>query len=501
MANTVENSETRPTPIAYKEGEIRLKAITDVESINTSGGIISNITHFTATVYVTDESLARLQTLGFSFTEKSNAKDLETRGGYHGHAALTTELQAYADAFPSLTRLISLGDSVEGRELWAILITDNPDIEEDEPEFKWSSTMHGDEPIGTELSLYMIDLLLNNYARDDRITALVDETAIWFLPMMNPDGFESVSRFNANGRDLNRSFPIFPNDFTATFFDGEDLGLDGREPEVSAVMAWTVQNSFVLTANYHSGALVMNYPYDEDGIRPGFDAPTPDDLLFEDISLRYADLNTPMSNSSFFPNGITNGTAWYTLFGGMQDWTYRYTGGMDVTIELSDTKRPAGSTLHSYWRDNEASMLAYMEAVHIGVRGIVSNRKNGDPLWASISVADNAHRVYTDAGVGDYHRLLLPGDYDLTYFAPDYIPYTIEGITVSEGDATRIDVSLSDGDIDEDGLVGATDIQQVINAILDIPTPGAGDPDVNGKGVSATDLQAIVSKALGRTVP
>ena len=503
MANTVDNGEPDHTAIdSFTPVEVALTAITDVDILSAEGIIVSNVRSLTATVYVTSDDRSRLQALGFTFIEtRTTPKDLESRGDYHNHAALTEELNAYADAFPDITRLISIGNTTQGRALWALLITDNPDIEEDEPEFKYSSTIHGDEPVGTEISLYMIDRLLNDYGTDPRITALVDDTAIWFLPLMNPDGFEAISRVNARGRDLNRSFPAFPSDFTDTFYDGEDSDITGREAEVQAVMAWTLENNFVLSANFHGGALVMNYPYDDDGLPSGNDTPTPDDLLFEDISLRYADLNPPMSASPIFPDGITNGSEWFSIEGGMQDWIYRYTGGMDVTIELSNIKRPPSSTLHGFWLDNEASMLAYMEAVHIGVRGIVTERRSGEPLWASVSVTDNTHRVYTDSDVGDYHRLLLPGQYDLTYFAPGFIPYVVKDIAVSENDATRVDVSLSDGDIDMDGITGAPDIQLVINAILDLPVAVAGDPDVNGGGVSATDLQSVINKALGRTTP
>ena len=63
---------------------------------------------------------------------------------------------------------------MQGRELWAMLITDNPDTEEDEPEFKYVSTMHGDEPVGTENCLQLIERLLSDYGVDTRITDLVD---------------------------------------------------------------------------------------------------------------------------------------------------------------------------------------------------------------------------------------------------------------------------------------------------------------------------------------
>ena len=93
-----------------------------------------------------------------------------TLGTYHGYAALTSELAAFAAARPDIARLVSIGRSVQGRELWAMKITDNPDLEENEPEAKYVAAMHGDEPVGTEMSLYLIDELLGGYGVDPRIT-------------------------------------------------------------------------------------------------------------------------------------------------------------------------------------------------------------------------------------------------------------------------------------------------------------------------------------------
>jgi len=121
-------------------------------------------------------------------------------GTYHSYSEMAAMLQDYADAHPGVCRLVNVGNSHQGRGLWALLITDNPDVEEDEPEFKYVSTIHGDEPLGMEMCLYFIDLLLTSYGaattEGQRITALLDETAIWVMPLMNPDarGRQPVQR-------------------------------------------------------------------------------------------------------------------------------------------------------------------------------------------------------------------------------------------------------------------------------------------------------------------
>ena len=109
-------------------------------------------------------------------------------GVYHSYAALTTELEAYAAAFgasqntnPDLCRLVSLGKSVEDRDIWALKITDKPDKGGLEREFRYIATMHGGERVGTEMCLYFIDMLLTEYGSDSRITNLVDGTEIWIV--------------------------------------------------------------------------------------------------------------------------------------------------------------------------------------------------------------------------------------------------------------------------------------------------------------------------------
>ena len=449
--------------------EVTIPAPAAVQQLIDAGYDVDNVRGNVVTIYATQAEVQQLRDAGYGVVEiERQPNPAKVLGAYHSYETLTSELQSYASAHFDICRLSSAGTSYEGRQIHALLITDNPDVQEDEPEFVYISTIHGDEPVGMEMCMYFIDLLLNDYGTDQRITDLVNETEIWVIPLMNPDGLEAGSRLNAKGFDLNRSFPAYPADFIGTPFDGEALVTAGRPTEVAKMMPWRAGKSFVLSANFHGGALVVNYPYDEDGKPSGVNSPTPDDDLFQDISSRYSVHNTPMRTNPQFPGGITNGAAWYTMFGGMQDWCYRFLGCNDVTIELSNTKRPASSALPGLWANNEESMLSYLEAVHVGVRGIVTDSLTGEPLWARVSVAGNAHPVFTDPDAGDYHRMLLPGaSYTLTFAAPDHADKTIEGIVVGSEAATRLDVKLTSS-IDSDG-------DRILDAI-----EGSGDADGDG---------------------
>ncbi len=206
-----------------------------LDELARSGYDISNVQGNVATIYASLEELELLKETGYPLHEIepwARGFELMALGGYHNYDTLTDELNIYAEAYPEICRLYTLGQSVQGRELWAVLISDNPDDDEDEPEFKYVSTIHGNEPEGTEMCLYFIDLLLTEYGTDERITNLVDSTAIWIVPLMNPDGLALGTRKNANGIDLNRNFPLLTGN-SLNIFTGEPLNEVSRRCNTS----------------------------------------------------------------------------------------------------------------------------------------------------------------------------------------------------------------------------------------------------------------------------
>lgn len=435
--------------------ELRLSPVdaAALRTINRQGYNIGHVTPDYAEIYATPGEYDQLVSDGYNVVivgQQPNPPQYPTRalrglGVYHSYAGVTAELQGYAGSYPSITRLRSLGKSVQGRDLWALLITDNPTVDEEEPEFKYVSTMHGDEPVGTEMCLYFIDYLLTNYGSDSRVTNLVNDTAIWIVPVMNPDGLDLGTRANADGYDLNRSFPAFPTDYAQTIFTG---GPDyrGLEPEVRHLMYFAYHNSFALSANFHTGAVVASYAYDDDvGVPDMVPAPTPDNPLYVALATTYAMNNPPMyaNNAPPFQNGIVNGNDWFKVVGGMQDWMYRFMGMDEITVELSVPKRPSQSLLPQYWNENRESMLSYLEWVHRGVRGLVTDADTGDPLFAYVRVVGNDQPVFTDPDVGDYYRVLPAGTYDLEFTAYTYQPVVVNNVTVTSGAATRVDVQLT----------------------------------------------------------
>jgi len=157
-------------------------------------------------------------------------------------------MQDLVEAHPDIVSLVQIGASVEGRGLWCMEITDTPGLDEYEPEFKYTANHHGDETTGIEMIMRLAEHLANNYGSDPLITDMIDKMEIWLCPIYNPDGYTAGTRDNANGYNLNRNYP-----------DRLMVITDPLQPETQAFMDFEDAHRFVMGANYHGGAQVLNY--------------------------------------------------------------------------------------------------------------------------------------------------------------------------------------------------------------------------------------------------
>ncbi|XP_029467086.1 carboxypeptidase D [Rhinatrema bivittatum] len=430
-----------------------LQPITFVPSNNTEEVTIVTVSTTTTTTITTTTTTTTTAIPSTVMTESAHSlhQPIQPEDFRHHHFSdMEIFLRRYANEYPNITRLYSVGKSVESRELYVMEISVNPNIHEPgEPEFKYIGNMHGNEVVGRELLLNLIEYLCKNFRSDPEVTDLVENTRIHIMPSMNPDGYEKaqeglhkgvLGRNNSNNYDLNRNFPdqFFPV-------------TDPTQPETLAVMSWLQSYPFVLSANLHGGSLVVNYPYDDDERGLAVYSKSPDDAIFQQLALAYSEENAQMYSGvpcndmypdEHFLHGITNGAQWYNVPGGMQDWNYLNTNCFEVTIETGCVKYPFAAELPTYWEQNHKSLLQFIKQVHRGVKGFVLDATDKRGIHnATISVADIDHPI-TSAKDGDYWRLLVAGIYKITVSAKGYVPVT-KSVTVPDGATVQVNFTLS----------------------------------------------------------
>ncbi len=121
-------------------------------------------------------------------------------GGYYTFAEIVSDLDSMFQLYPNLiTEKYSIGTSVEGRTIWAVKISDNPNINEDEPAVGFDALVHAREPQSMATQMYFIWYLLENYGTDPEVTYLVDNREIYCVPCFNPDGYEYNRQTDPNG--------------------------------------------------------------------------------------------------------------------------------------------------------------------------------------------------------------------------------------------------------------------------------------------------------------
>jgi len=406
--------------------------------------------------YANEKEFLEFEKLNYSYTilphpgkliepeMSSSIEGIKAWDVYPTYDAYVNMLNLYKVNYPGLCRIVDGGLTVQGRKILFAVISDNVNQKEAEPQFMYTSSIHGDETTGYVLMLRLIDSLLTAYGTNQRVTNLVNNVEIWINPLANPDGtyhagnntVNGATRYNYYGYDLNRNFPdpiegVYPD----------------QQIETSRFRAIAESNNFALVANFHGGTEVINYPWDTwTNEYPDYKH-HPDEAWYAYISHLYADTCQANSTSGYmtgFDDGTTNGGAWYIINGGRQDYTNYYRWGREVTMEISDTKLVPANQLPLFWNYNKKSFLKYMETVLKGVNGLITDTL-GNLIKAKITVlnhdVDNSE-VYSDA-TGFYLRMLSPGTYSLKFDAPNYYSQTINNVIVSSYNSlTTLNVEL-----------------------------------------------------------
>ncbi|MGC9066163.1 MAG: M14 family zinc carboxypeptidase [Candidatus Ratteibacteria bacterium] len=441
-----------------------------------------------------------LQHPGFAVNVESALKFslIATIGQYYPtYQEYMEMMQQFETDYPHICSLHEIGTSVQGRKILAVKITG---LSESffKPRIFLTSTIHGNELTGYVMLLYFIDYLVSQYGNNPVITRILDGCEIWINPLANPDGTywagdENVfgaRRYNANNIDLNRNFPD----------PAEGNHPDGNmyQPETIAMMDFASTVKPVLSANFHSGAEVVNYPWDT------WKKLHPDNNWFVSISRKYADtvhLNSPGTYFDDLENGITNGYAWYRITGGRQDYMNYFQHCREVTIELSEDFLPPVPSI--YWEYNRDALVQFISHSLTGVCGTVFS-ENGMPSDAKIEIpghdTDNSF-VFSESQTGRFFRLLLPGIYNFLFSAPYHYSQEIDDVEVSENNLTQISVVMKHAekaDPSADRVIDITDVIMCLKMAIGLQPNDYQSCDMNNDGfIDISDVILVLRAAIG----
>ena len=404
------------------------------------------------TAYANNKEFAEFQKLGYEITlqtppsmmfeaemwDGSNRAEYDW-DQYPTYSAYENMMYAFATDHPDMCEIIELGTLPSNRKILIAHINNGSGA--GKPKFLYTSTIHGDETTGWMLMLRWIDYLLENPTLPE-CANILNNIDLYVGPNTNPDGtyhggnntVNGATRYNANGVDMNRNYA---DPHGSAHPDGNPYAT-----ETEWMMQLAQDNNFVMGANYHGGAEVMNYPWDNTHTLHA------DDAWWQLISLEYVGLCRQVSSSYMtdtYSSGITNGAAWYMIGGGRQDYMNGYAQCREETIECSSTKCPSGSQMPNFWNINKNSIFAYANQVLYGIHGTVVDAASKAPIGgATITMVghdDQYSTVSTQLPNGDFHRPIKAGTYNVRITKNGYEPYETQ-VTVADGQTVNIEAQM-----------------------------------------------------------
>ncbi len=381
-----------------------------------------------ALMYVTPDELKRVHSAGLKYEiTKENLNEYykdfwETREEYHNYQQIIALMDSLATALPNLVKKTIYGQSVQGRQLAALTITQNVNQHNSRPRVAFDGNIHGDEIGGGENTIRFARWLCQQYAINPTITNLLNTREVWIFPLVNPDGRVNMSRYNSNGVDLNRD--------AGYLWDGEGSSPGPfSQPESKAVRQMFYNNPFNIHLTYHSGIELFLYPW--------FNRtdPCPDNSQV----LTLASVYVSSSGYSNLPSGP--GTSLYPTTGSTAESFYGVMGSHGIVMELSSDKQPPPSQLMYYFNINLTPMVKMIEYSGYGVGGTVTNAVTGEPIQAAVYIG-NTLPCYTHPVGGDFHKFMVAGTYNIKVKANGYQTKVINNIAVTNLAYTSVAIQL-----------------------------------------------------------
>ena len=313
---------------------------------------------------------------------------------YHTYQELTDELHSLQANHSDIMSLTSIGKTYEGRNLWMVKLSDNVDKEDDEPGVLFMGAHHGNEWPGIEICLFFIQYVVEHYENDTlpEIRNAINNTQIFLIPMINPDGVMADTRKNcvpnhgpfgysssvtSYGVNLNRNYDdpwflayLFPVQYYLPFILS-DSSFNYRGPypfsenETRAVKNFAEAHAISISISYHSYGEFIIYPWLHTTKQ------TPDEPLFRSVGENISSINhyyLLVKEDRRIP--LYGGT-----LGSSENWLYREKGTIAYTIEAGAQQRPTSpqvmynlcmtqTTVHLYLCQRAQTIESEKEALY-----------------------------------------------------------------------------------------------------------------------------------------
>ncbi len=392
-------------------------------------------------IRVTDDERQQVKESGFTietitedvyeYTEKIKQKQISlfaepTPAKYHSHDEVIAELKALEDSGVAKTYII--GNTHEGRDIWAVRISDNPSEDEEEPGALFFGCEHAGEWIGIEVPLSIAQYLVDNYYSDQDITYLVDSCEIWIVPVMNPDGYEysrttdrmwqKNRRDNGDGTfgvDLASNWDYMwdaPGSFGTTSSDYYRGPSAFSEPETQAIRDLILSCDFRVLMDYHSPGQMIGSPWDYTL------EPCADDIPMGTMKLTMRNLIKETSGANYIDWADWSGT--FVFPGSATDWAYGVLGIYSFFIELAPLgpRIPPENQIRTICEENlpVALYLISYAAADYGIENLASGQTYSN-IQLAINDANDGDEIVVGSGV--YHESVSFIDKNLTLRSTD----------------------------------------------------------------------------------
>ena len=387
-------------------------------------------------IVLPDTDLPRLEATGVTYQILEHSQPLRDR--IVGNRALDSRFFTWAEInqklldlgsqYPSLARrqelntMLGTAQTHEGRSTFSLVISDNPQVAEDEQNVLFVGNHHSREIATPAHMIALAEHLLSNYGVDPEITAWIDQYQIWITPTWNPDGLEHVwnvdewwrkNRRNNGGGvygvDLNRNYLFdwancgsYSTSPSSNVYCGPS---PGSEPETQTMLVFARQMNFVKVIDVHQSGQEVLYPYACGNMATA-------------VQSRVWEARDNLAAAANYSDR-------YASAGGEHfEWEFNEIGALSFLIELDTTFFPS-------WTQSQAEinrvipLYLQMLREETPISGHVRDAWTGASLDADftisgVSMYENETRKSRASNAGRWHSWIENGNYDFTFSAPGY---------------------------------------------------------------------------------